>query len=105
MNRPVAARAVLLTSIVLGLAVAAIVFAAVLGRIEVAYGIACGSGIAILCGVSWLLGALATWDGPMNRFLKATLGLGPVRLLLAVGGVCTIALVARETVDMVALGG
>ncbi len=104
MNRKVAARALFLTSIVLGLSVGAVVFAAVLGQTNVALGLACGSGIALLCGVSWLVGALLTFDKPMSRFLKATLGLGPVRLLLAVGGVCTIGVVARERIDMVALG-
>jgi hypothetical protein len=103
-NRKVAGRAVFLTSIVVALAVAGAVFAAVLERRSVALGIACGAGIAIVCGVSWILGALATFDGPMNRLLKATLGLGPVRFVLALGGVCAIGVWARDFVDMVALG-
>lgn len=104
MNRPVAGRAVLLTTIVTALAAAASVFALVLGHVPVALGIACGAVIAILCGVSWIVGALATFDGSMNRLLGATLGAGPLRFIFALGAVCTLAVVARGVVDMVSLG-
>lgn len=104
MNRKVASRAFFLASIVLALGVGGVVFAAVLGARSVALGVACGSGIALLCGLSWLLGALATFDGPMDRLLKATLGVGPVRFVVALGAVCALGVWARESVDMVALG-
>src|SRR4051812_41041383 len=104
MNRKVAARAVFLTSIVVGLAVAGIVLAVFLDKRSVALGIAGGSGVAFLCGVSWVLGALLTFHGPMDRLLKATLGLAPVRFFVALGGVLGLAYYARDSVNLVALG-
>jgi hypothetical protein len=100
----VARHAVLAVSLVVALAAASAVLAASIGERAVALGIACGSGIALLCGVSWIVGALLTFDAPMNRFLRATLGLGPVRMLVAVGGVCSIAVWGRASIDLVALG-
>jgi hypothetical protein len=102
--RSIAARAFLHVSIVVGLAVAALVFAIFQGEQRVALGIACGAGIALVCGLSWLVGALLTFEAPMSRFLRATLGLGPVRMLIAVAGVSSIAVFARARVDVVALG-
>ncbi len=104
MIRSIAARAFFHVSLVLGLAVSALVVALFLGERRVALGIACGSGIALVCGLSWLVGALLTFEAPMSRFLRATLGLGPVRMLLAVGGISSIAVFARESVDVIALG-
>jgi hypothetical protein len=103
-NRPVVARAIVFVSVVVALATASAIFAALIGARPVALGIACGAGIALFCAVSWIVGALVTFDAPMSRFLAATLGLGPVRMLVAVVAVCSIALRAQASIDLVALG-
>ncbi len=104
MNRPVAARAVFLTAIVLALAASASVFAALDGNRPVALGIAAGAGLAFLAALSWLAGALLTFEGPIVRLLKATVGLAPIRLGIVLGGMAAIAVFAPRAIDMVAVG-
>jgi hypothetical protein len=103
MNRPIARRALFLASIVVALAVAATVFALVAGQSRAALGIACGAGVALVCGLSWIVGALLTFDGPLERFLKATLALAPVRFFLALIAIGGVGYYFRESVDMIAL--
>ena len=105
MNRKIASSAIFLLSIVLGLAVSATLFAFFAGETRIALGVACGSGIALLCGVSWVVGALLTFDAPFQRFLKGTLGFAPLRLGIALVGIVVLGVCASAWVDVTALAG
>lgn len=76
----------------------------VAGETRLALGALAGHLVAVACGLSWILGAVATFDGPFARFAKATLGLAPLRLVLVVLVVCGIAGFASERADTTALG-
>lgn len=76
---------------------------ALLGSPRAALGVIAGHVVAVLCGLSWIVGAVSTFDAPVKRFAAATLGPAILRALLVIGVVFGLGMFAREKVDIVAL--
>jgi hypothetical protein len=102
-KRRIAARSLWLGGVLLAVAAGAIAVLAISGRPRAAMGVAGGHLLALACGLSWIAGALTTFDGPFTRFARATLGGAPLRLALVAVGFCGLGFFASEWVDPAAL--
>lgn len=103
MKRRVIARAGLFVSVVVALVAMASILAAFSSERAIALGIACGGGISLLCALTWIVGAIFTFDHSFQRLLRATLGLAPVRIAFAVAAVALLVVKARSSVDTMSL--
>jgi hypothetical protein len=103
-RRRIASRTILLASVIAAIGFALVAALFVLGETRVALGILAGHLIALACALSWILGAIVTFDGPFVRFARATIGLAPFRLALVAASAFAIAGFGRPWIDLVAFG-
>ena len=103
-KRRIAGRAIWLASVVAAIGVTAGVFLLALGQAELGFGVLAGNGLAMLVGLSWILGAVRTFDASFKSFARGTIGLSPVRFVVVIGALMAIAWWGRGRVDLAALG-
>jgi len=102
-RRRIARRTMRFVGAIVVLGTSAAVLCALLGAERVAVGVLVGHLLAIVCGLSWIVGAVSTFDGPFTRFAAATLGPAILRGVLVIAVVFVGGVVFREHVDLVGM--